>query len=88
MSHFTLGVVNVGAGECRGGECRTILFSSWRARLLGASPNNQKEEKKLLTLLKFSNLEERETLDCSIQVAQQPDRICAMENIPTFKCAC
>ena len=31
MSHFTLGVVNVGGGECRGGECRggecrTILF--------------------------------------------------------------
>ena len=25
MSHFTLGVVNVGGGECRGGECRTIL---------------------------------------------------------------
>ena len=24
MSHFTLGVVNVGGGECRGGECRTI----------------------------------------------------------------
>ena len=23
-SHFTLGVVNVGGGECRGGECRTI----------------------------------------------------------------
>ena len=26
MSHFTLGVVNVGGGECRGGECRTILL--------------------------------------------------------------
>ena len=26
MSHFTLGVVNVGGGECRGGECRTIIF--------------------------------------------------------------
>ena len=25
MSHFTLGVVNVGGGECRGGECRTIF---------------------------------------------------------------
>ena len=25
MSHFTLGVVNVGGGECRGGECRTII---------------------------------------------------------------
>ena len=25
MSHFTLGVVNVGGGECRGGECRTIV---------------------------------------------------------------
>ena len=24
MSQFTLGVVNVGGGECRGGECRTI----------------------------------------------------------------
>ena len=27
MSRFTLGVVNVGGGECRGGECRTILVS-------------------------------------------------------------
>ena len=26
MSHFTLGVVNVGGGESRGGECRTIFF--------------------------------------------------------------
>ena len=26
MSHFTLGVVNVGGGECRGGECRTIIM--------------------------------------------------------------
>ena len=25
MSHFTLGVVNVGGGESRGGECRTIF---------------------------------------------------------------
>ena len=24
MSQFTLGVANVGGGECRGGECRTI----------------------------------------------------------------
>ena len=40
----------------------------------------RKKNKKLLTLLKFSNLEERETLDCSIQVAQQPDRICDMCN--------
>ena len=80
MSHFTLGVVNVGGGECRGGECRTILFSSWRPRLLGASPNNQKKNKNLLTLLKFSNLEKRVTLDCSIPVAHQPDRICDMCN--------
>ena len=28
MSHFTLGVVNVGGGECRGGECRTIAKTS------------------------------------------------------------
>ena len=28
MSHFTLGVVSVGGGECRGGECRTILLLS------------------------------------------------------------
>ena len=28
MSHFTLGVVNVGGGECRGGECRTIVKGS------------------------------------------------------------
>ena len=26
MSHFTLGVVNVGGGESRGGECRTIVY--------------------------------------------------------------
>ena len=26
MSHFTLGVVNVEGGECRGGECRTIVI--------------------------------------------------------------
>ena len=26
MSHFTLGVVNDGGGECRGGECRTIAW--------------------------------------------------------------
>ena len=24
MSQFALGVVNIGGGECRGGECRTI----------------------------------------------------------------
>ena len=27
MSHFTLWVVNVGGGECRGGECRTISLA-------------------------------------------------------------
>ena len=32
MSHFTLGVVNVGGGECRGGECRTIL--GWQLLLI------------------------------------------------------
>ena len=30
MSHFTLGVVNVGGGECRGGECRTIIIITRR----------------------------------------------------------
>ena len=53
MSHFTLGVVNVGGGECRGGECRTIAANAVRVNFLAECKKNSRGTRKLLFCAPF-----------------------------------